>query len=82
VRPPAEQAAQLASRVTQVDCKTPGGPIIRPEVVRQAALFVLDGLPLPERYQPALAWWALIGLRLSGALDDASHAGAAARRQA
>ena len=39
--------------------------VVRPEYVRQAALYVLEGHAVPARYLPALAWWALYGLRVA-----------------
>jgi hypothetical protein len=33
-----------------------------PELVEQAAKFMVEGYRVPRRYWPALGWWALRGL--------------------
>lgn len=38
-------------------------PIVTDAQVRQAAYFLLEGCPIPDRYLPHVAWWALKGLR-------------------
>lgn len=44
---------------------------IRPELVAEAAHWLLEGLPVPRRYWPALGWWALRGLRAAEREDVA-----------